>query len=126
MRVGLSVVAFVVDTGCDISFISYGDACKLNIPLNGLPEKGETHIGNTTFVMSELPVFGLTLESEAGEPVRIDVDHFHVAKTRKKSIADVELAKAIPSILGLDFMRRNRLALHVEPANNLAYFEKIG
>jgi len=81
-------------------------------------------IGGTSLDLHKLPEFDLVLEDAAGDALRLKVEGFCAAFGNKKSQSAINQAKAIPSILGLDFLRKHKLRLFVDAYKKEAYLEK--
>ncbi|PIN83206.1 hypothetical protein COV61_03810 [Candidatus Micrarchaeota archaeon CG11_big_fil_rev_8_21_14_0_20_47_5] len=127
-RIGMALVDFVVDTGSNVSFISYKDALRLNIPFNTLKFREHMHLGGTKFNLCEINSIELSFDAEGNENCieKISLKTFSVATTAKKTEEGIEYAKQIPSLLGLDFLRSAGLALYANPSKNIAYLEREG
>ncbi len=124
-RIGMALVDFVVDTGSNVSFISYKDALRLNMPFTALKFREHMHLGGTNFNLCEIRDVELSFEGENGIE-RMPLKTFGVATTTKKTKEEIEYAKQIPSLLGLDFLRSAGLALYANPSKNIAYLEREG
>lgn len=123
-RIGLAYIDFVIDTGCDISFLSFADINKINLPQNTLKFEQHTYIGGSSWDIKEMRDVRITFENEKGEAEKFELKKFHAALPTRISAKEMEHAEHMPSILGLDFLIENGLSLHINPAQNDYYFER--
>lgn len=124
-RIGFSLIDFVVDTGCDVSCLSYADAVKTNFPLNTLKNPEPTYLGGNVWNSYEITDVQISFIDEKGLIEQIPLKKFHIILPTKKSREALDRAKQIPSIIGLDFLLENKLALYVNPVKNDHYLERL-
>ncbi len=120
----LGIITFVVDTGSNVSTLGYGDMAKISLPESSLPFKEHTHIGGQTLKLHEITNAFLAFQDSEGQLQRFKIIPFYAAMPSKTSDAARNVAKQIPSIIGLDFLKTNKLALHCNPSKDEAYFEQ--
>lgn len=122
-RIGISLIDFIVDTGSQRSFIGYGDALRLHLPLRALRLCEPMRFGGTGFGLYEIEKVAISFLNEQQKPERFFLEQFYVAKPTRKG-QEKFLAQQLPSILGLDFMIKNKLALYLNPSKHLTFLEK--
>ena len=128
VRVPPTFMDFVVDTGSQDSFLSYKDVLRLQIPIKDRISAEEVDFGGSRFKRVILPQFKLHLlkeDKENKEHITIDVE-LSALKTTKTSIPKMQIAQQLPSILGMDFLKKQKVSLHVILTENLAYLEYEG
>ncbi len=123
-HIGLAQINFVVDTGSNETFISEGDALRFNIPINRLPFEKHILMAGSTFELLKARSLILYIKKDDNKTEKISLDPFYIARGTKKDEKSRNLALAFPSILGLDFLEKNKFSLVVTPHKNLAYLEK--
>ena len=126
LRVRRQLMDFVVDTGSSASYLSDKDVRRLQIPLRGRTAEKAVDFGGSRFMQILLPSFRLHLLKE--DKQRNDVVTLAVClnalQTTKQSLEKRQVAQTLPSILGMDFLKGQRLSLHVLPAEGVAYLQK--
>lgn len=123
LRVLHQIMRFVIDTGSSDSFLSDKELRRLQIPINGKQMQGLVNVGGSTFSQILLPKFKMhLLKEDKNTSLKLDVS-FSALKTTKISEKKVQTAQTLPPILGLDFLREQKLSLHVILTENLAYLE---
>ncbi|MFH1328907.1 MAG: hypothetical protein ABIH76_08750 [Candidatus Bathyarchaeota archaeon] len=124
-RIGRSAIEFVIDTGGTESFVGYMDAIRLNLPFNGLKFKKSIPIGGSSLSLYGLEGVELGFIDHAQTSVkRVKLKEFFVCATPKKKQKGIQNAKRIPSVLGMNFLTENKVALHCNPCDkNEMYLE---
>ncbi|MBI2668056.1 hypothetical protein HYX17_04800 [Candidatus Woesearchaeota archaeon] len=123
-RIAFGQIVFVVDTGSNETFISEGDALRLNIPINKLSFERHIRMAGSTFELLKTKSLSIIMRDEENKTQKIDLDFSYVARGTKKSDKEKNIALSFPSILGLDFLEKNKFSLVVTPHMDLAYLEK--
>ena len=106
LRISKQIVQFVVDTGSSDSFLSELDVKRLKIPIKDKEVKNEIDFGGSRFKQVSLPKINLS-----------------ALKTTKLSEKKIQIAQTLSSILGIDFLKEQKLSLHIILSENLAYLE---
>jgi len=81
-------------------------------------------IGGSSFSLHSLPPIALAFGAEDGGLERLAAEGFCIAVPTRKTVYGRDEALALPSILGLDFLREQKMALYAKPSENTAYLEK--
>ena len=125
LRVRRQLIEFVIDTGSPESYIGQKDSTKLQIPVKDRREVGIIAFGGSKYKKIKLPSFTFYLlkqDNQKNDYLLFEVN-LYVLKTAKISPQKVQAADALPSILGLDFLREQKLSLHVILTENMAYLQ---
>ncbi len=123
VRAGTCIIKFVIDTGCQISFISWQDVQRFNLQAKGLSHCQHVGIAGHSFELKNIPGCSMSLESDEHEPLRLkNVKELKVAIFNGKG-KQRETASSVPSLLGLDFLAKNRLNFFIDADEKLAYLE---
>ncbi|MCX8178918.1 MAG: retroviral-like aspartic protease family protein [Candidatus Aenigmarchaeota archaeon] len=119
-------VKFIVDTGSNYTDIGERDALRLNIPFNRIKKLEEsTRLGGTKWNDYELKDVSLVVKDENGNRVELTFDSIGVRKCSKSKNVEMERAMEMPSIIGNDFLHKNKLALYHDPFRKVSYLERI-
>ncbi len=125
LRIHRQLMDFIVDTGSADSYFSQKDVVRLQIPIKDKPIVGEVDFGGSRFNRVDLPKFKLYLLKEDKEKK----DYFEIdlglsaLKTTKTSLKNIQIAQQLPSILGMDFLKKQKFSLHVILTEGLAYLQ---
>lgn len=125
LRVRKQVVEFVIDTGSSESYIGQRDSTKLQIPTKDKRDEGIVAFGGSEYKKIILPPFTFYLlkqDKQKNDYMLLKVS-LHALKTSKISQQRIQAADALPSILGLDFLREQKLSLHVVLTEDMAYLQ---
>ena len=123
LRIQRQIMEFVIDTGSQNSYFGYKDVMRLHIPLSEKSPKGEVDVGGSRYKEIELPKMKFHILTEDKiSTISLDVE-FYALRTTKTSMQKIQIAQALPSIIGMNFLKDQRLSLHVIPAENIAYLE---
>lgn len=116
-------ILFLIDTGCTESFICPVDVKRLQIPLKDRKFDSSVEIGGSKYREAKLDSAWIHVLAENKEtPLRLKVEPY-VLKTSRISKKKLASALSIPSILGLDFLKSQKISLHVYMHKNKAYLE---
>ncbi len=118
LRVNRPVKA-LIDTGSPSSFINDWDAKLMHIPENQLQAIGNTFIaGNHVTLCAINKEMFLKMLNDKNELVEVKFPLLVALNQGKTKTENV-------TILGVDFLEKNKFALHYDPANKTGYLEKI-
>lgn len=124
LRVQRQLMDFVIDTGSPSSYLSDKDARRLQIPIRNKISEEEVDFGGSRFKQVSLPKVTIYLLKEGTDK---GYSEFQVSlsalKTTKTSMKKIQVAQTLPSILGIDFLKEQKLSLHVILTEDLAYLE---
>lgn len=124
LRIPRQIIDFVIDTGSSDSYLSDKDVRRLQIPIKNRASKGEVDFGGSRYKKISLPEITLYLLKEDKEEGYHTLKiRLSALKTTKISERKVIIAQALPSILGLDFLKEQKISLHVILNEDLAYLE---
>lgn len=115
-----------IDTGSPRTIISAVDAEKLMIPFNSLNETQPIiGFGKGNVPTLAIDKFNLVMRASDGQSKQIvmPVVITDVSKMRKRDQQILDHARTIPSLIGMDFLERNKFKLFVDLEKNEAYFE---
>lgn len=122
LRISYKPVQFAVDTGSPESFFSQAEVRKFNIPMNHLKDKGYVFFGGTKHKVKVASSVKIIVINDKQEKREFTHD-IGAIETMKKSIKSIQIAEALPSVIGMDFLREHKLSLHVFPSEKIAYLE---
>ena len=117
-------IEFYVDTGSPETFISQSDAFRLHVPMSSLPFLRNAKIGGSTYELKRIREIELKFKTEEGELESITLPEFSVLEGTKRDIKGLQESNSVPSLMGVDFLTVNSLALYFNPSKNTAYLEK--
>lgn len=117
------MVDFVVDTGSVDSFFSQAEVERLQIPIKNRNVKDQIAFGGSLFNKVDIPELTFFVFTEAKVPIHFNVN-LCALKTTKTSEKNKQIAKNLPSIIGLDFLYKHNLSLHFIPSEKIAYLQK--
>ena len=124
LRIPKQIMDFVIDTGSVNSYLSNKDVKRLQIPIKDKPAKEDVDFGGSRFKQISLSGITIYLLKEDKEKGCLTLNvSLSALKTTKCSERKVVIAQTLPSILGLDFLKEQKISLHVIPTENLAYLE---
>lgn len=112
--------SLVVDTGAPYTLINSVDFKRLNLPIDILNHRNYTKIGGCTVDCSTINrKTQLFLKDSEGKQISFDYKEFAFMKPRDAT------TDTLPSLLGVDFLRENKLRLFFSPTENIAYMENV-
>ena len=128
LRVRHRFMRFVIDTGSSDSYLSDLDVKRLQIPIKDRRPIGDVNFGGSTFKQVPLPKFKIYLlmeDNDKNDYLTFDVP-LTALKTTKMAEKKRKVTETLPSILGMDFLREQKLSLHVILTEDLAYLQYEG
>jgi hypothetical protein len=112
--------SLIVDTGAPFTLISSVDFKRLNLPISILNYRNHTKIGGCTVECSTMNRrTQLSLKDLDGKQVSFNFADFAFIKPRDA------MTDTLPGLLGVDFLRVNKLRLFFSPTENIAYLESL-
>ena len=109
----------LIDTGSPFSFISDADAKLMQIPQDLLQPITRTFIAGNNMVLCELDkAMQLRMFDENKKIQEIPFQLLVALNDGKVKTQSI-------SILGADFLEKNKLALYYDPAGRIGYLEKV-
>jgi hypothetical protein len=125
LRIRRQIAKFVIDTGSSESYISMKDSVKFQIPLNNKKCTGEVDFGGSRFDKISLPKFNMYVLEEDNSKNKFLLLKINISALRsnKNNKLKLQVAESLPSILGLNFLKEQKLSLHVIMAEDVAYLE---
>ncbi len=124
LRIRRQLMDFVIDTGSPNSYLSDVEVRRLQIPIKDSESNEEVDFGGSRFKQIYLPKIKMYLLKEGTGKEYFSFDaSLSALKTTKTSMKKIQAAQTLPSILGLAFLREQKLSLHVILTEELAYLE---
>lgn len=125
LRIKHQLMEFVVDTGSLDSYFSQKDVIRLQIPVTGKTSEGIVEFGGSRYAQVSLPRIKMVLlsdDKDKNDSLILEA-HIKALKTTKTSEKKREIATTLPSILGMDFLRKHKLSLHVILTEEMAFLQ---
>ena len=119
------LVSFVIDTGSRDSYLNSNDLKELGISPNTRMQTELVCFGGTTF--HKVPLPNVTIHIWTGRN-QMDKDNYlhrpmKAYGLRTTTHRDQHHQQALPSILGMQFLREQQLTLHVDASEEIAFLE---
>ena len=117
-------IKFIIDSGSPDTLIGTMDASRLNIPISNLPlpeDKKVVGLDGVQIILKLIKDLTLLSADEHGETVRFSMLVYVNAKPVPK-IRGQE-TQGNPSVLGVDFLLKNKLKFVFDPIKEIAYLE---
>jgi hypothetical protein len=118
----------IVDTGSPRTIISAADAFKLKLPVSGLEDsKPACGFGRGGIPCKILPNFKFNIRSPENKTKTIEmpVHVVDITSLKKMNRDMIDNAFKVPSVIGLDFLRSQKLRMVVNFKDDSSYFEEI-
>ena len=123
LRVRMRPISFVVDTGSSESYLSLIDISKLQIPLGHKETTGKVNFGGSTYNTISLPKFTFYMLKEDKSALKRENVTLFALQPITTSPTKLQFSQTLPSILGLDFLKNQKLSLHVVLTEDMAYLQ---
>jgi hypothetical protein len=124
LRIPKQILEFVIDTGSSCSYLSDRDVKRLHVAIKDKSTTGEVDFGGSRYKQVSLPKIALyALKEDKEKGYHTLHTTLSALKTTKCSEKKIQTAQMLPSILGLNFLKQQKLSLHVFPSEKLAYLE---
>ena len=123
LRIPKQIMEFIVDTGSQNSYLSYLDVLRLQVPISEKPSDKEVDFGGSRFKQILLPTIKIHLLTDDKSTTLTLEININALKTTKTAPKKVQIAESLPSILGMDFLKEQKLSLHIILTEDLAYLE---
>jgi len=125
LRMHKQIMEFVIDTGSPDSYLSNSDIENMQIPMKGIQSKGEVDFGGSRFKQFTLPKMTMHIlkeDKQKNDYVTLKAS-LSALKTTKTSEKKRQTAHKLPSILGMSFLKEQRVSLHVILTEDMAYLQ---
>ena len=123
LRIQRQIMEFIIDTGSQNSYLSFLDVLRLQIATSDKSSDKEINFGGSRFKQIPIPKLKMhLLTDDKSTALSLDVQ-ISALKTTKTSTKNIQIAEQLPSILGMDFLKEQKLSLHVILSEDLAYLE---
>jgi len=120
----LGIIQPFVDTGAALSCLSQVDAERLHVPFSAIsartPKPMIHYLGGLSFFAYPMENIMLWIRDENNKREEFILNSIDVLKLTKKDQRSLDRMRAIPSILGMDFLLKHRLSLNFDPNNRTA------
>jgi hypothetical protein len=123
LRLAKKMTTFIIDTGSNQTLLSDASVKALQISLDGRATAGHVRFGGATYDNIPLPKTTMYILLDDWRSVKKLQVTFSAVRTRRIEAKKKEAAEALPSIIGIDFLKAHSMALHYLPKENLAYLE---
>jgi len=123
-RIRLKRISFCVDTGSPNTYIDNGTAQIIGIPFNKLKiDEVAVRLGGIKFSSLLMTNTSFKVKNDQDSLYTFKLPEIKVLSPTKATQEAKNIAYSTPSILGLDFLRENKLKLFCDLANDIAYLE---
>jgi len=123
-RIRLKRISFCVDTGSPTTYIDSGTAQIIGIPLNKLKEdEPVVRLGGIKFSSLLMKKVSIKAKNDQSSIYTFDLPKIRVLNPTKTTQEAKNIANSTPPILGLDFLKENKLKLFCDISNDIAYLE---
>ena len=123
LRIRMRPISFVVDTGSSESYLSLIDISKLQISLGHREATGKIKFGGSTYNTIPLPKFTFYILKEDKSLLKKQDITLFALQPITTSPTKLQFSQTLPSILGLDFLRNQKMSLHVILTEDMAYLQ---
>lgn len=117
-------VDILIDTGSPESFISEGNAMKNNIPITKLEFAKHQKIGGCSFSFLKMYDVTLHFHTEEEKSEKLTFPMIYVAISVKRDRETLEYSLSMPTLLGTDFLLKEKLSFYCNLSKNVAYLER--
>jgi hypothetical protein len=120
-------IEFIIDTGSTETFISEGHALQLQIPIRSLEfDKVSYGLGGASFNLYKLRDAILSFKTAEGKVEKFELKSIGVAETTaKRDERTRRISLGALSVLGTDFLIKNKLKLFLDFVNGIGYLENF-
>jgi hypothetical protein len=119
-------ISALVDTGSPWTALAPMDSKILNVPIRVL-RRATDHprimFAGDDFWRLLMHNVELSLKDQNGEIIKLELPSITVLDPIRK--AQAEEYRGIPSVIGVDFMRIHKMALHLDIDKNMAFLERV-
>ena len=110
-----------VDTGSPYTIVCKTDALKMN--LNSTGDGRQIYLGGAPILLYPIRSPSLKVICEDKSICNIGIPTVNIALPIEGNKKSVDVAVYLKSIIGVDLLIHNRLALNFDPSRNVAYLE---
>ena len=123
LRIRMRPIKFVLDTGSPESYLSQIDIQKLQIPLSSRETTDKINLGGSQYNTISLPKFKFYMLKDDKSIIEKDDITLYALQPLTTSPTKLQFSQTLPSILGLDFLREQKLSLHVILTEDMTYLQ---
>ena len=123
LRIRMRPIKFVLDTGSPESYLSQIDINKLQIPLGNKEVKDKINLGGSQYNTLPLPKFKFYMLKDNKSVLEKEGLTLYALQSVTTSPSKIQFSQTLPSILGLDFLKEQKLSLHVILTEDMAYLQ---
>ncbi len=121
----LGFIKAIIDTGSPVTVISEGDALKMQIPVSNLPSGGHHYgLGGSAIELKYMTDITFSMRTVEEKTENVHFDQIGISKSAIRDERALRISQAVPSIIGLDFLRDNKFTLHIDLTKNELYLER--
>ena len=123
-RIRLKRISFCLDTGSPTTYIDSGTAQIIKIPFNKLNvDEAVVRLGGIKFSSLLMKNTNIKVKNDQDSLYTFNLPEIKVLTPTSNTQEAKNIAYSTPSILGLDFLRENKLKFFCDVANDIAYLE---
>jgi len=123
-RIRLKRISFCLDTGSPTTYIDSGTAQIIKIPFNKLNvDEAVVRLGGIKFSSLLIKNTNIKVKNDQDSLYTFNLPEIKVLTPTSNTQEAKNIAYSTPSILGLDFLRENKLKFFCDVANDIAYLE---
>jgi len=123
-RIRLKRISFCLDTGSPTTYIDSGTAQIIKIPFNKLNvDEAVIRLGGIKFSSLLMKNTNIKVKNDQDSLYTFNLPEIKVLTPTSNTQEAKNIAYSTPSILGLDFLRENKLKFFCDVANDIAYLE---
>lgn len=119
-------IKFIIDSGSPDTIIGTMDASRLNIPITSLPnsdlDKQVVGLDGATIPLKLIKDAKLSCTNDSGTSVKV-IQPIYVNSKYIQKIRGQE-TQGNPSVLGVDFLLKNKFKFFFDPSSKIAYLEE--
>ncbi len=118
-------VVALIDTGSSSTVLSPSDILSSRMPISKMQSGPSVRLGGLTFFNHSLGPASMTFKTEKNEPFKADLPNIGALVPTKLDQKTRDEVKLYPSIIGMDFLEHQRLALYYNPSAKIIYLESV-
>lgn len=115
----------LIDTGSPFTVLSPSDILSSRMPISQMQSGQSVKVGGARFYNHQLGAAIMTFKTEKNEPFKADLLNIGALVPTKLDQKTRDEVKPIPSIIGMDFLQQQKLALYCNPIAKMIYLEFV-